>query len=287
MAYKLLATDLDGTLLNENREIDRENIQAIHDFREQGGRVVICSGRSPLSTRWIANSIGLTGEPIIAYNGAIILDENGKISEQAVFEHDHLLSFWELCEVEGFYAHFYEGDTLLVPKETKWNVNWIENNIPSLENSGGKATDLEYYRGQCQVKIVDDFYRYMKSNQPDITKIAVFDEEGRLADFSKVIGQQVGGMEVSSSLNFLNLEISPTGVSKASSLIKLSEKYDIPISQMAAIGDNYNDSLMITTAGLGIAMGNAPDEVKMLADQVTGSNQEAGVAQAIRRYLLK
>lgn len=287
MAYKLLATDLDGTLLNEQREIDRENIDAIHEYRQKGGRVVICSGRSPLSTRWIANTIGLKGEPIIAYNGAIILDENGEISEQAVFEHDHLLSFWELCEGEGFYAHFYEGDTLLVPKETKWNKNWIENNIPSLEKTNGSATDLVNFRGQCQVKMVDDFYRYIKAKQPDITKIAVFDEEGRLADFSKVIGQQVGGMEVSSSLNFLNLEISPSGVSKASSLLKLSEKYDIPISQIAAIGDNYNDALMLTAAGLGIAMGNAPDEVKMLADQVTGSNQEAGVAQAIRRYLLK
>lgn len=287
MAYKLLATDLDGTLLNEQREIDRENIDAIHEYRQKGGRVVICSGRSPLSTRWIANTIGLKGEPIIAYNGAIILDENGEISEQAVFEHDHLLSFWELCEGEGFYAHFYEGDTLLVPKETKWNKNWIENNIPSLEKTNGSATDLVNFRGQCQVKMVDDFYRYIKANQPDITKIAVFDEEGRLADFSKVIGQQVGGMEVSSSLNFLNLEISPSGVSKASSLLKLSEKYDIPISQIAAIGDNYNDALMLTAAGLGIAMGNAPDEVKLLADQVTGSNQEAGVAQAIRRYLLK
>lgn len=287
MAYKLLATDLDGTLLNEQREIDRENIDAIHEYRQKGGRVVICSGRSPLSTRWIANTIGLKGEPIIAYNGAIILDENGEISEQAVFEHDHLLSFWELCEGEGFYAHFYEGDTLLVPKETKWNKNWIENNIPSLEKTNGSATDLVNFRGQCQVKMVDDFYRYIKAKQPDITKIAVFDEEGRLADFSKVIGQQVGGMEVSSSLNFLNLEISPSGVSKASSLLKLSEKYDIPISQIAAIGDNYNDALMLTAAGLGIAMGNAPDEVKLLADQVTGSNQEAGVAQAIRRYLLK
>jgi Cof subfamily protein (haloacid dehalogenase superfamily) len=286
LAYKLLATDLDGTLLNEDREIDRENIQAIHEFRQKGGRVVICSGRSPLSTRWIANTIGLIGEPIIAYNGAIILDENGKISEQAVFKHDHLLSFWELCEGEGFYAHFYEGDTLLVPKETQWNKNWIENNIPSLEKTGGRATDLESVRGQCQVKLVDDFYRYIKSNQPAITKIAVFDEEGRLADFSKVIGEQVGGMEVSSSLNFLNLEISPSGVSKASSLLKLSEKYDIRISQMAAIGDNYNDSLMLKAAGLGIAMGNAPDEVKALADHVTGTNQEAGVAQAIRRYLL-
>ena len=287
MKYKLLATDLDGTLLNEQKEIDVENIQAIQEYRERGGRVVICSGRSPLSTRWIANTIGLKGEPIIAYNGAIMLDENGVISEQAVFQHDHLLSFWELCEGESFYAHFYEGDTLLVPRAAKWNENWIANNIPTLEKTGGQLEELKQFRGQCQVKRVDDFYDYFRSNQPKITKIAVFDEGGRLADFSKVMGEKVEGLEISSSLNYLNLEISPSGVSKASSLIKLSEKHHIPISQIAAIGDNYNDTLMLRAAGLGIAMGNAPEEVKKLADVVTGRNDEAGVAQAIRRYLLE
>jgi Cof subfamily protein (haloacid dehalogenase superfamily) len=287
LKYKMLATDLDGTLLNEQREIDEENIEAIHEYRDRGGRVVICSGRSPLSTRWIANTIGLKGEPIIAYNGAVILDENGEISEQSVFRHDLIMSFWELCEGEGIYAHFYEGDTLLVPSETKWNKNWIENNILALEKTGANLEERESFRGRCQVKKVDDFYRYVKSNQPVITKIAVFNDEGKLADFSKAIDKQVGGMEISSSFNFLNLEISPAGVSKASSLLKLGDKHDIHISQIAAIGDNFNDSLMLSAAGLGIAMGNAPEEVKELADQVTGSNHEAGVAQAIRRFLLE
>ncbi|MFP7297084.1 HAD family hydrolase [Neobacillus niacini] len=287
MKYKLLATDLDGTLLNEQREIDKENIEAIHEFRERGGRVIITSGRSPLSTRWIANTIGLKGEPIIAYNGAVILDESGEVSEQAAFGHDHLMSFWELCEGEGIYAHFYEGDTLLVPRETKWNQNWIENNILALEKTGADLTERESFRSRCQVKMVDNFYTYVKRNHPVITKIAVFNDEGKLADFSKSIDKQVGSMEISSSFNFLNLEISPAGVSKASSLVKLGEAYDIHISEMAAIGDNFNDSLMLSAAGLGIAMGNAPDEVKKLADTVTGSNHEAGVAQAIRRYLLE
>lgn len=120
-----------------------------------------------------------------------------------------------------------------------------------------------------------------------IAKIAVFNDDDKLANFSKLIEEQVGEMEISSSFNFLNLEISPSGVSKASSLLKLSEKLDIPISQMAAIGDNYNDSLMLSAAGLGIAMGNAPEAVKELADHVTGRNDEAGVAQAIRRYLFE
>ena len=287
MKYSLLATDLDGTLLNNQKEIDIETIEALHEYRSQGGKVVICSGRSPLSTKWIASTIGLKGEPIIAYNGAILLDENGEVQEQAVFRHEPLLQFWELCEAEGIYAHFYEGDTLLVPMVNKWNENWIENNIPTLEKTGGRLKDCEGFRNKCQIKVINHFYQYMKEHQPKITKIAVFDDGERLADFSKKITDQVEEMEISSSFNFLNLEISPSGVTKAATLVKLTEKLGIPIAQTAAIGDNYNDALMLSMAGLGIAMGNAPEKVKLLADQVTGNNNEAGVAQAIRRYLLE
>lgn len=286
MHYQLLATDLDGTLLNDQKEIDVETIQAIQEYRKRGGKVVICSGRSPLSTKWIANTIGLEGEPIIAYNGAILLDEHGEVQEQSVFEHESLLHFWEVCEGEDIYAHFYEGDTLLVPKITKWNENWIENNIPSLEKSGGTFRNCESFRGKCEVKVIEHFYQYMRQNRPAITKIAVFDDGDKLVDFSKQIVEQVGNMEISSSLNFINLEISPAGVSKASALIKLTEQLDIPIPQAAAIGDNYNDVLMLSAAGLGIAMGNAPEKVKQVADQVTGTNNDTGVAKAIRRYLL-
>ncbi|MFJ5714070.1 HAD family hydrolase [Neobacillus sp. NPDC093127] len=286
MRYSLLATDLDGTLLNDEKEIDVETREAINEYRQRGGKVVICSGRSPLSTLWIASTIGLAGEPIIAYNGAILLDENGEVKEQAAFQDESLLSFWELCEAEGVYAHFYEGDTLLVPKVNKWNENWIENNIPTLGKSGGELKSCESFREKCQVKVMEDFYRYLKETQPKITKIAVFDDGDRLSDFSKRIGEQITEMEISSSFNFLNLEISPSGVTKASALLRLAEELSIPIAQTAAIGDNYNDSLMLSTAGLGIAMGNAPEKVKQMADQVTGNNNEAGVADAIRRYLL-
>lgn len=287
MKYRLLATDLDGTLLNDEKEIDVETIEAIHEYRKRGGKVVICSGRSPLSTQWIARTIGLEGEPIIAYNGAIMIDENGEISEQSVFQYEPLLSFWELCESEGIYAHFYEGDTLLVPQVNKWNVNWIENNIPTLEKSGGERQHCQSFREKCEVKVVDDFYRYVKEQEPHITKIAVFDDGNKLADFTKRLKEQSVDVEISSSFNFVNLEITPTGVTKASALMKLTEELKIPLSQTAAIGDNYNDALMLSVAGLGIAMGNAPEKVRQLADQVTGTNNEVGVAKAIRRYLLE
>ena len=77
MQYSLLAMDLDGTLLNSRTQISAANIAAIQEFRARGGSVVICSGRSPLSTRWIAANVGLT-EPIITYNGAILQEADGR-----------------------------------------------------------------------------------------------------------------------------------------------------------------------------------------------------------------
>jgi Cof subfamily protein (haloacid dehalogenase superfamily) len=286
LKYRLVAVDLDGTLLNDKKEIDHETIRALHNYRHKGGSVVITSGRSPLSTRWIAETIGLKDEPIIAYNGAIILDEKGQWLSQEIFQINTLLNLWEICETEGLYAHFYEGDTLLIPEINQWNEHWIENNIPHLKQSGGLAKNCGTYRAKCGIKTVNDFYSYFKTEQPRIAKIAIFDKQNSLVDFAKQLGERIEGLEISSSFHFLNLEISPSGVTKASALAKICEWLNIPLSQIAAIGDNFNDAMMLSEAGLGIAMGNAPDEVKQLADQVTGSNSEAGVAQAIRNYLL-
>jgi Cof subfamily protein (haloacid dehalogenase superfamily) len=284
--YPLLATDLDGTLFNDKKEIDLETVQAIQEYRRMGGKVVICSGRSPLSTKWIASAIGLKGEPIIAYNGAILLDEKGQVIEQSVFQLETIKSFLEICEAEGIYAHLYEGDTLLIPKVNKWNENWIENNFPVLERIGAEIKTCARLRKECKVKVIDNFFQFLNINRPNINKMAVFHDGNILRDFSNRTISQVESLEISSSLNYLNLEISPSGVTKASALVKLTDRLDISISQTAAIGDNFNDSFMLKTVGLGIAMGNAPEEVKQIADKVTRNNNEAGVAYAIHRYLL-
>jgi Cof subfamily protein (haloacid dehalogenase superfamily) len=286
MNYSLLATDLDGTLFNEEKEIAPSTIKAIHEFRSKGGRVVICSGRSPLSTKWIAEIIGLKGEPIIAYNGAILLNEQGKVWEQFTFQNETVLSFLDACQSEGIYAHVYEGDTLLIPEEGKWNQRWIENNIPALVKSGGRLETCESYRKQCCVKLIENFPAYIREHRPAITKMAVFHESGLLRDFSTSITHTFADLEISSSLNYRNLEISPAGITKAAALVKLVSHLGMPLSETAAIGDNYNDVLMLKTAGLGIAMGNAPEEVRLAANVVTCTNNEDGVGSAIREFLL-
>ncbi|WP_299087208.1 Cof-type HAD-IIB family hydrolase [uncultured Metabacillus sp.] len=284
MEYSILAVDLDGTLLNKEHEIDQESVEAIQEYRANGGKVVICSGRTALSTRWIAETIGIT-DPIVALNGAVIQSHSGNIIERFHFENRTLPGFIDFCLTHGAYAHFYEEDSILVPEENRWNDRWGEKNILSLQMTGGNPEVCQQYRDQCSVQVVTDFNHYFKKN-PIISKIAVFHEEDSLYEFSKKLAEQSNDYEVSSSLNYANLEISPSGVSKAGSITRLAAQLGVPLSKVAAIGDNYNDMKLLKAAGLGIAMGNAPEKVKSAADVITDTNGEAGVAKAIRKFLL-
>jgi Cof subfamily protein (haloacid dehalogenase superfamily) len=284
MEYSLLAVDLDGTLLHEDHEIDQETFEAIKEYRANGGKVVICSGRTALSTRWIAETIGIT-DPIVALNGAVIQSHNGNIIERFHFDHEALPSFFDFCQTHGFYTHFYEGESILVPEENRWNDKWVEKNILPLQRSGGNPDVCQQYRNQCSVQLMTDFNQYLEK-KPIISKIAVFHEEDSLYEFSKKLAEQSNFYEISTSLNYSNLEISPKGVSKAGSITRLAAQLGVPLSKVAAIGDNYNDIKLLKAAGLGIAMGNAPETVKEAADVVTDTNGEAGVAKAIWKFLL-
>ncbi|MGM0901573.1 MAG: Cof-type HAD-IIB family hydrolase [Bacillota bacterium] len=285
MEYKLLALDLDGTVFNSKKEIDQETIQAIYEFKKRGGKVVICSGRSPLSTKWVSETLRLD-DPIIAYNGAVIQEANGQVLSQAAFSQKGIRTFIEACETFNVYGHLYEGNTLLVPERNKWNENWIENNIPALSLSGGNKENCERFRRNCNVKQIDNLENYAEKNNPTILKFAAFrKEEGDFQEFTRYLSGIKNEFEVSSSLNFSNLEISPSKTTKGTSLIELIDSLGIHMSEVAAIGDNFNDLDMLRLAGLGIAMGNAPLDVKAEANMVTATNDELGVAKAISRII--
>jgi len=285
MEYKLLALDLDGTVFNSKKEMDQETIQAIYEFKKLGGKVVICSGRSPLSTKWVSETLRLD-DPIIAYNGAVIQTAEGEVLSQAAFSQKGIKTFIKACESFNVYGHLYEGDTLLVPERNKWNENWIENNIPAFALSGGNQESCESFRRNCTVKQIDSLENYAERNNPTILKFAAFrKEEGNFQEFTNYLSGEKNEFEVSSSLDFSNLEISPAKITKGTSLTVLIDTLGIQMSEVAAIGDNFNDLDMLRLAGLGIAMGNAPSDVKAAANMVTATNDELGVAKAINTII--
>ncbi|WP_176215091.1 HAD family hydrolase [Cytobacillus gottheilii] len=286
MKYRVLAIDMDGTLLDESREISRENINAIQEYRNLGGHVIVCSGRSPLSTRWLAEYIGLS-EPIIAYNGAVIQNYDGEIRSTLHFKQNDLKRLAAYCEENGLYLQLYEGDQLIVSERNNRNEHWIEHNILALEQSGASKERCDYYRSQCAVQHTESLSTYLDKNKPNISKAAIFAEREKTMKCAGDLHEERLGIHISSSLNYANLEISPENGTKEYALRKVVEELGFTLSEAAAIGDNYNDLGMLKAAGLGIAMGNAPEEVKEAANLSTQTNDEAGVAFAIQNYILK
>lgn len=285
MEYKLLALDLDGTVFNSRKEIDQETITSIHEFKNLGGKVVICSGRSPLSTRWVSETLRIN-DPIIAYNGAVIQKANGEIIYQSVFTKEGIQAFIDACEKYDVYGHLYEGDNLLVPERNKWNENWIESNIPSFTLSGGEQERCENFRRQCEVRHIDKLKDYVEGKDSDILKFAAFRKEAsKFHEFTVYLSEINTEFEVTSSLNFANLEISPAKITKGAALKRLIKRLGLEMTEVAAIGDNFNDLDMLCSVGLGIAMGNAPAQVKKAANMVTGTNDELGVAKAIQKVI--
>ncbi|WP_050180333.1 Cof-type HAD-IIB family hydrolase [Domibacillus robiginosus] len=284
MAYSLIAIDLDGTLLNEEKEIDDRSIRAIRAFEEQGGQVVICSGRTPLATRWIAETIGLQ-TPIISLNGAVLHDEKGTLLDQKTFSHTGLQQFVSFCEEEHICVHLYEGNDLIVAEKNRWNEIWVDQNILPLAQTGGIVERRNMYLEECRVRVTPDIKSWIE-NHPAISKMAVFSENGDFRAIEQKIKAALPDVEAASSSNYANLEISPRGAAKGVALKKLAARLNVPIAETAAIGDNFNDISMFQCAGMSIAMGNAPELVKAASHHVTASNNENGIEEAIT-FLMK
>ncbi|OES44691.1 Cof-type HAD-IIB family hydrolase [Domibacillus iocasae] len=279
MKYLLIAIDLDGTLLSNEKEVDDYSIKAIREFEKRGGQVVICSGRTPLATKWIAETLELKS-PIISLNGAVTHNRSGSLIEKKTFSEESLDTFSLFCSNENVYFHVYDGNSLIIPEENVWNENWIEKNILSLQKTGGSQLLREEFMKECHVKVIPHIAEWLRERK-SISKIAVFSEQNNLRHLKRKVEKLSGEYEIASSMNYMNLEISPRGTTKGTALETLASRLGIPMDQIAAIGDNFNDISMLQCAGRGIAMGNAPDEVKSMADQITASNEENGVGKAI------
>ena len=278
--FDCVAVDIDGTLLNDTKEIPLANKQALADFSEAGGTVILISGRLPVSVHWHAELLGLNGY-YVAMNGAVI-GKGHKISWSRPFEPSATLEFLQACRSRSLYCHFYTYDTLLYDQETQWNQNWTERNAAHLE--GGRSLppgSLPSWRMPLARKVVDLADIILRENQA-IYKTAVF-SDSPLREVWEELGN-ITGLTVTSSDLSSNLEVAPAGVTKGSSLLRLVKMLGISPQKVMAIGDNYNDISMLQAAGLGVAMGNAPKDVRRSAHQVTASNEEAGVAQAIWRW---
>ncbi len=271
--YKLIAIDLDGTLLDSNKNISKENIEAIRLAESKGVKVIICSGRIFGGARIYAEE-ALLKEPLIACNGAIIKEmKTGRLLYEKTLKDEACYRIIEACHAENIYFHAYIGDTMYAERLEFSSLSYTEKN---------KKLPPER---RVDVRVTVDMSHTIKNSERPASKIVIVSRDfEQLARARKKISE-IPSIDVVSS-DFDNFEVVSSGVSKGNALKFLAREMDISMSEVAAIGDNENDFSMIKEVGLGIAMQNAEQSLKEISDFITSSNDENGVAKAIKEYIL-
>ncbi|AUS98837.1 haloacid dehalogenase [Clostridium thermosuccinogenes] len=270
--YKMIAIDLDGTLLNSEKKISSENKRFIKLAMDMGVKVVICSGRVYRGARMYAREIG-SKDPVIACNGAVIkCADTGEILFNNPMSADDCAKVIDICRREGIYFHYYVGDTLYAEK--------MERSALSIWKRNKELPEED----RIDVQIADDLIKVLRdSGELPLKVIAICDDKERLAKARAEV-ERIGSVDVTSS-GSNNFEVIKKGNNKGRALEILTERLGIKREELIAIGDNENDAPMIRYAGLGIAMGNAETFIKDMADFVTLTNEQNGVAAAIRRFI--
>lgn len=259
MPIRLLACDLDNTLLSPDREIDPENVAAIHRAVEAGIQVVLASGRIQTSIRIFAEQLGLTG-PLIACNGSDGVYVGGQPIFHRRLDPRAVRAILSYCAAMGVQANAYTATQVFFVTESSWAEEY-ESRVRSVRPG---SIDLE---SACSL---------------DVSKVLVIDDAERIPEHRSAISNLIKGIPVrwtESEPEYL--EFLPDGVSKGTALATVAEHLGIAQVETAAIGDYLNDLEMIEWAGIGAAVANAHPEVAAVANKHVSSHDHHGVAEFI------
>ncbi len=267
---KVVFTDLDGTLLADNKDITPDNRRAIAEALQQGHKIVITTGRPLPSARKLADSLGLSGEGcyLIASNGGLIFDcARQKILFETTLKREYVRHLLDESKKRHIHCHSYSKTNVLCESRTK---------------------ELDYYEKAINVPalVVPDITAYLKY---DPWKVILIDRDSkdRLLAFQSDMAEWAKDKCASIFSCEFMLEYCPFDATKGRGVEFLCRYMGIPREDAIAAGDAENDISMIRAAGLGVAMANASQPTKDAADVVTvRDNNHDGFAEIIDRYVL-
>lgn len=267
MQYKLVVTDMDGTLLNSEKKISSENLKAIKRLKEKGIKFAIATGRLDTMIKSYLKEIE-NDSPVICCNGALI---RNILKDEFYYANDiqnkDCLKVSEICDK-------YNAPFVLYGEHTVYS-NSVNFKIKSLYDYNSKVCEEDKVKINIASNIFDEF-----NHKERIFKILIISDDNKI--FEK-IKNEINGIEglvaYKSDVNFL--DVMHSGVDKGDALNKLSQIMNIKKEEIIAIGDNHNDVGMLKNAGYSIAMENGENVAKDAADYITCSNDEDGVAKAL------
>lgn len=269
MKYKLLVLDVDGTLLNDEREISKRTLAALLKVQQMGVRIVLASGRPTYGLMPLAKTLelGNYGGFVLSYNGCqIIKAQNGEILFERRINPEMLPYLEKKARKNGFAIFTYHDDTLITdsPDNEYIKNEALLNNLKIIrEDEFSTAIDF----APCKCMLVSDKEKALIGLEQHWEK--------RLA----------GTLDAFRSEPYF-LEVVPCGVNKANTLGALLEHLGVTREEVIAVGDGVCDVTMLQLAGMGVAMGHSQDSVKVCADYVTASNEEDGVVLAVEKLIL-
>ncbi|NGP46757.1 HAD family phosphatase [Bacillaceae bacterium SIJ1] len=283
---KCIAIDMDGTLLSSSQEVADEEKDAIQYARRQGVEIVICTGRSKEEALLPLQKAGLE-LPMICVNGAQTWREDGTLLDSDLLEKEQFTRIQEVLKDIGIYFELYtnEGNyTTDYDKAISVLVNIFMGNQGSQANYEHLTRVAQKHVSDGRLHLVEDYDTLIRKESVELLKILCFSfHKGSLNEARERL-QAYEDIAVSSS-GKENLEITNVEAQKGLALERFVHKNGWTLEETMAIGDNYNDLSMFKMAGTAVAMGNAEDEIKNHANEITKTNEAHGVAHAILKTL--
>ena len=288
--YKLIAIDLDGTMLNKYGIITQNTKDVIKKVQEKGIEVIIASGRTINSVKNFSKEIN-SENYFISGNGAITYDiKNDKILYENVLSKNKAQQVIKICEENSIYYSVYTENGIITKNLNYNTLYYYKENLNKEEKE------------KTHINIVQDVYNYIEEKDEKILKIMICDNNQlvfksilkkikeitdiEILDVSHMSRKLIKQGTEEIALEYFYTEITSRNVDKWNALERLIEMLNITKEEVITIGDNANDIKMIRNAGLGVAMGESAPYIKEQANIVTESNDNDGVAKILQQYLL-
>ncbi|WP_027094398.1 Cof-type HAD-IIB family hydrolase [Cohnella thermotolerans] len=261
MTYRLIALDIDGTLINDDHELTPRVRTAVRTAAERGAEIVLCTGRGSSGALPVIEELGLAGT-MITHNGASIVDSSTRrVLYETAIAPEAAGRYMAYCRERGIHFDMNTAFELYVERLSEETARMYERMF---------ARPIEW---KAELGL------------PERTvKLSVFAAKEVLDEVQAEWEAWDTGLQIVRSGDFF-IDVQPLDASKGRALEQLARLRGIPRQEVLAIGNYYNDIGMIEYAGYGVAMGNAPEAVKSVSDAVTVSNNDDGVALVLEELL--
>lgn len=259
---KLVALDVDGTLVGKDLQIPARTKEAIRSARERGVRFAIVTGRMYQSSVPFARDLGLEGMPLVSYNGAFVCEyPSGRVIYHEPVPVDLCKALAAFCEARGYHLQAYVDDELYVPDM-------------------GPRTQAYVSTARVKANPVGSLFLWLQNPS---TKLLIVDDPVRIPAIEAEVRELVGSAVNAAPSLPQHLDIVNAGVSKGKALEAVAASLGLARTEVMAIGDGMNDMAMLTWAGTSFAMAHAPEALRKAATYVTTAGPGDGVAEALER----